>query len=72
MGNSLSYDLMLETNGILRSRDLRLSLDKDLVAGEMINVYGREWLVTGVESAKPNGTIDRRAIAREVPGNPSD
>ena len=67
MDNPLTYDLLLETAGILRSQDLRLSLDRDLVAGETISFHGRKWLVTDVEPAKPHAEIDRRAIARELP-----
>ena len=67
MSNALTYDLVLETTGILRSPDLRVRLDRDLVPGETVAYHGRRWLVTDVESARPNAGIDRRAIARELP-----
>ena len=54
MSNALTYDLMLESTGILRSHDLRIGLDRDLVAGETIAYHGRRWLVTVVESARSN------------------
>ena len=67
ISNALTYDLVLETTGILRSSDLRVRLDRDLVPGETVAYHGRRWLVTDVESARPNAGIDRRAIARELP-----
>ena len=67
MSNALTYDLMLESTGILRSHDLRIGLDRDLVTGETIAYHGRRWLVIVVESARANAGIDRRAIARELP-----
>ena len=72
MGNGLTYDLVLESTGILRSHDLRIGLDRDLVPGETIAYHGRRWLVTVVESAKSNAGIDRRAIARELPDSDYD
>jgi hypothetical protein len=60
----LSYDLMLEVDGVLRSRDLRTKLDRDLEPGERIGVYGRKWVVTVVRQG--GGELDRRAIAHEI------
>jgi hypothetical protein len=37
MSNALTYDLMLETRGILRSSDVRVRLDRDLELGETID-----------------------------------
>lgn len=67
MGHALTYDLLLETSGILRSSDIRVRLDRDLEPGETIEFHGRRWLVKDVEAAKPHAEIDRRAIAHELP-----
>jgi hypothetical protein len=67
MSNALTYDLMLETRGILRSPDVRVRLDRDLELGETIDFHGRRWLVTQVNSTKQGADVDRRAIARELP-----
>jgi hypothetical protein len=72
MSNALTYDLMLETRGILRSPDVRVRLDRDLELGETIDFHGRRWLVTQVTPTKQGADIDRRAIAQEVPQIPND
>jgi hypothetical protein len=61
----LTYDLILETQGILRSEDRRVTFDRDLELGEVISVHGRRWLVTRVAASLSLG-LDRRAIAREL------
>jgi hypothetical protein len=66
MERLLTYDMMLEVEGVLRSEDVRVNLYRELHPGEMINVRGRDWLVTDVTVAKPNHGLDRRVIAREV------
>jgi hypothetical protein len=65
MQNVLTYDLMLEPAGILRSEDIRTELERDLEPGETIALRGRRWLVTDVMRSRVRGS-DRRAIAREV------
>jgi hypothetical protein len=67
MSDALRYDLILETTGILRSRDFRVRLDEDLEPGQTIELSGQLWLVTKVAAAKGNVDIDRRAIAHELP-----
>ena len=67
MSDALTYDLMLESTGILRSPDFRVRFDQDLEPGQTIELRGRRWLVTKVEAAKGDGDIDRRAIAHELP-----
>jgi hypothetical protein len=67
MSDPLTYDLMLETTGILRSTDVRLRLDRDLEQGQMVEFHGRRWVLTEVHQAGPGADIDRRAIAREFP-----
>jgi hypothetical protein len=67
MSDALTYDLMLETTGILRSPDFRIHLDQDLEPGQTIELRGRRWLVTKVEASKGGAGIDRRAIAQELP-----
>ena len=66
MGNLLAYDMMLEVEGVLRSQNLRVSLDRELETGQTINVHGRDWLVTEAHVAGPNAALDRRVIAREI------
>jgi len=66
----LTYDMVLEVEGILRSQDLRVSLSRELALGETIAVHGREWVVTEVGAAKPQEGLDRRLVAREVRGRP--
>jgi hypothetical protein len=66
MSDALTYDLMLETVGILRSPDIRVRLERELELGETIDLYGRRWVVTEVQSAQPSVSFDRRAIAREL------
>ena len=66
MSDPLTYDLMLETAGILRSTDIRLRLDRDLEQGQTVEFHGRRWVLTEVRDAAPNADIDRRAIAREL------
>jgi hypothetical protein len=65
MEKMLRYDMMLEVDGVLRSQDVRVDLDREVHPGETINVHDRDWLVTEVTAAKPN-YLDRRLIAREV------
>ena len=67
MRDPLTYDLMLETTGILRSADVRLSIDRDLEQGDTVESHGRRWVLTEVHDAGPGADIDRRAIARELP-----
>ncbi|HEY7004812.1 MAG TPA: hypothetical protein VH281_11050 [Gaiellaceae bacterium] len=65
MHSVLTYDLMLEPAGILRSEDVRTEFERELEPGETIALHGRRWLVTDVQSS-PGGEFDRRAVAREV------
>jgi hypothetical protein len=66
MEKLLRYDMMLEVDGVLRSQDVRVELDREVEPGETINMHERDWLVTAVTAAKPNHGLDRRLIAREV------
>jgi hypothetical protein len=66
VNGATTYDLMLEVDGVLRSQDLRLSLDEELEIGETIAVHGRKWLVTAVVAAPSGVEFDRRAVAREI------
>ena len=66
MEKMLRYDMMLEVDGVLRSQNVRVELDREVQAGETINMHERDWLVTAVTAAKPNHGLDRRLIAREV------
>jgi hypothetical protein len=52
MSDALTYDLMLETTGILRPRDFRGLFDRDLEPGQTIELCGRRWLVTKVEARR--------------------
>ena len=66
MEKMLRYDMMLEVDGVLRSQDVRVELDREVQPGETISMHERDWLVTEVTAAKPNHGLDRRLIAREV------
>ena len=66
MEKLLRYDMMLEVDGVLRSQDVRVELDREVRSGETINMHDRDWLVIEVTAAKPNAGLDRRLIAREV------
>jgi hypothetical protein len=67
MEKMLRYDMMLEVDGVLRSQDVWVELDREVHPGETINVHDRDWLVTEVTAANPNHVgLDRRLIAREV------
>ena len=66
MEKMLRYDMMLEVDGVLRSQDVRVELDREVQPGETINVHERDWLVTEVTAANPTAGLDRRLIAREV------
>ena len=66
MGRELCYDVMLEVEGIMRSERLRIRLDRELRAGETIDLAGRRWEVTRVRPAR-SLLVDRRVVAREVP-----
>ena len=41
MERLLTYDIMLEVEGVLRSEDVRVNLYRELHPGETINVRGR-------------------------------
>jgi hypothetical protein len=65
MGTELCYDLMLEVEGVMRSRPMRMRLDRELEAGETIDVDGRRWKVARIGPAR-SLHVDRRVVAREV------
>jgi hypothetical protein len=65
MEKTLTYDLMLEVSGVLRSLDLRVRLNRELSLGDTIRTRGRRWVVTDVHPALQSG-LDVRAIAREI------
>ena len=66
MEKMLRYDMMLEVDGVLRSQDVRVELDREVHPGETIIMHDRHWIVTKVTTAKPNHDLDRRLIACEV------
>ena len=65
MSAELTYDLMLEVTGVLRSIPVRTKLDSDLRVGETFDLRGRRWLVSSVDRIGGED-FDRRAVAREV------
>jgi hypothetical protein len=65
MGREIHYDLMLEVEGIMRSRSVRMRLDRELEAGETIDLNGRRWQVTRIGPAR-SLHVDRRVVAREI------
>lgn len=55
----------MEVDGVLRSQDVRVELDREVYPGETINMRDRDWLVTEVTAAKPNhGSIVASSRAR--------
>ena len=65
MANELTYDLMLEVKGVLRSIPVRTKLDSELRVGETFDLRGRRWVVSKTEKVDRED-LDRRVIAREV------
>jgi hypothetical protein len=65
MSAELTYDLMLEVTGVLRSILVRTKLDSDLRVGETFDLRGRRWVVSSVDQIGGED-FDRRAVAREV------
>jgi hypothetical protein len=66
MTEALVYDLLLETQGLIRSHNTRVTLDRDLRVGDSLTMCGRDWVVSLVQSSTTK--VDRRLIAREVSG----
>ena len=52
MGRDLQYDVMLEVEGVLRSRRVRMRFDRELVLGETLEIDGRRWRVVGVHPGR--------------------
>jgi hypothetical protein len=65
MRNELMYDLMLEVEGILRSRALRIRRERELEPGDVLDLDGRRWEVTQVVPSR-SLRVDRRVVAREI------
>ena len=65
MARDLGYDLMLEVEGVLRSRPTRVRIDRELDPGEILELDGRRWEVTRISPAR-SLHVDRRVIAREI------
>jgi hypothetical protein len=65
MARDLSYDLMLEVQGLIRSLAVRTRLDRELRVGETFNFQGRDWVVERVQPVAPQ-ELDRRVVAREI------
>ena len=65
MSVELTYDLMLEVTGVLRSIPVRTKLDSDLRVGETFDLRGRRGIVSSVDQIGGED-FDRRAAAREV------
>jgi hypothetical protein len=65
MSVELTYDLMLEVTGVLRSIPVRTKLDSDLRVGETFDLRGRRWVISSVDQIGGEH-FDLRAVAREV------
>ena len=65
MSAELTYDLMLEVTGVLRSIPVRTKLDSNLRVGETFDLRGRRWIVSSVDQIGGED-FDRRAVSREV------
>ena len=61
----LTYDLMLEVKGVLRSITVRTKLDSDLKVGESFDFGGRRWVVSKVNEVWRDD-LDRRVVAEQV------
>jgi hypothetical protein len=60
------YDVLLESPGLLRSREVRGQFSSTLAEGERVRVAGREWVVTEVTTPTRPGIVDRHAVARPL------
>jgi hypothetical protein len=65
MPGEFADDVMLEVQGLFRSRMVRMHLDRELRPGETFDLDGRRWIVTRVSPAK-SLNVDRRIVAREL------
>ena len=65
MSAELTYDLMLEVTGVLRSIPVKTKLDSNLRVGETFDLRGRRWIVSSVNQIGGQH-FDRRAVAHEV------
>jgi hypothetical protein len=65
MSAELTYDLMLEVKGVLRSITVRTKLDSDLEVGETFDFRGRRWVVAKVNKVWRDD-LDRRVVAQQV------
>ena len=65
MPDELTYDLMLEVQGVLRSIPVRTRLGSELSVGETFDFRGRRWVVSKVDRIDRED-LDRRVLAREV------
>jgi hypothetical protein len=61
----LTYDLMLEVKGVLRSITVRTKLASDLKVGESFDFGGRRWVVSKVNEVWRDD-LDRRVVAEQV------
>jgi hypothetical protein len=65
MPAELTYDLMLEVKGVLRSITVRTKLDSDLKVGQSFDFGGRLWVVSKVNEVWRDD-LDRRVVAQQV------
>jgi hypothetical protein len=65
MPDELTYDLMLEVKGVIRSISVRTTLGRELSMGETFDLRGRCWVVSKVDRVD-RGDLDLRVVAREV------
>jgi len=65
MTAELTYDLMLEVKGVLRSITTRTTLDSDLKVGQTFDFGGRHWVVSKVNEVWRDD-LDRRVVAQQV------
>jgi hypothetical protein len=62
---TLTYDVLLEVPGLLRSRDLRAELPSDIQPGGRLELAGRTWIVADVFNAtSTRARVDRHLVAR--------
>ena len=65
MSADLTYDLMLEVEGVFRSMPVRTTLASELHVGETFELRGRRWVVSRVDRVDRDD-LDLRVVARQA------
>jgi hypothetical protein len=65
MGNARMYEAMLEAPGLLRSRQVRLSLVGTVKTGQTLHLDDSDWIVTDTAPTKSE-ELSLRLVARRL------